>query len=98
MARFDVHRTGDGTLVLDCQADMLASLHTRVVAPLFPPEIEPRVSERLNPVLQIHGEGYVLYPPFIAAVSAEELGAPVTSLAREDMRILSALDMLMSGF
>jgi hypothetical protein len=49
-------------------------------------------------MLQIHGEGYVLYPQFIAAVSAEELGAPVTSLAREDMRILSALDMLMSGF
>lgn len=98
MARFDVHRTGDGAFVLDCQADILSYLHTRVVAPLFPAEIEPKVSERLNPMLHIEDEGYVLYPQFLAAVSARELGPPITSLAHEGTRILAALDMLTSGF
>ncbi len=98
MARFDVHQTGDGAYVVDCQADILSYLHTRVVAPLFPTEIEPKVSERLNPMLHVEGEEFVLYPQFLAAVSARDLGPAITSLAHEDTRILAALDMLTSGF
>ena len=98
MARFDVFKTREGACVLDCQADVLAYLHTRIVAPLFPSELEPRVSERLNPGFDIDGEHYVLYPQFIAAVSTKELSSVVASLSHENARILAALDLLISGF
>lgn len=36
MAKFDVCRLDAGILVLDCQADLLSDLRTRLVVPLVP--------------------------------------------------------------
>ena len=98
MARFDVIKTKSDGLVLDCQSDFLAYLRTRFVVPLLPPELEPKVAERLNPVFVIEGRNYVLYPQFAASMSVRELGPMVTSLVDEHSRIMDALDMLMIGY
>jgi toxin CcdB len=98
MARFDVFKTADGAYVVDYQSDMLDYLHTRFVIPLFPPEIEPKISERLNPVFVIGGERYVLYPQFAASITQQELKEHVTSLADDDFAIIGAFDMLTTGY
>jgi toxin CcdB len=98
MARFDVYRTPTDSIVVDCQADVLAHLRTRFVVPLLSEELEPKVADRLNPIFEIEGGRYVLYPQFAAAMRVQDLKQHVTSLGHQQEQIMGALDMLISGF
>ena len=98
MARFDVLETVDGALVVDCQADFFGFLKTRFVVPLLPPELEPKVADRLNPVLVIDNEQYVFYTQFAAAMSVAKIRRRVTSVETHHIEIMDALDMLISGY
>lgn len=99
MAKYDVYRMRDGrALVLDCQADLLDALNTRLVVPLLPIDEAPPAMARLNPVFQIEGRRVVMATQFAAAVMMRELGEWVASLADEQDAIGNALDMLGSGF
>jgi toxin CcdB len=97
MAQFDVYRSArvKGYL-LDCQSDLLDSLATRVVIPMFPAQTMIAAT-RLNPVFAIAGQNYVLQTPMILSLPKERLHTPVASLAAYRRDIISALDMLWSG-
>lgn len=98
MARFDVFAMRDAeTLVVDCQADLLADLKTRVVVPLIREDAAPKPARRLNPVFLVAGERFVLMTQFLAAVEVRELGAKVGSLESEGETVLGALDFLLTG-
>ena len=98
MARFDLHRIkGIPGYFLDCQADVLNHLNTRVVVPVQPPDMAPKPGARLNPIFSIGGEEHVMVTQFASALPVAELGAPVESLAHEHDRIMAALDMLLIG-
>ena len=99
MARFDVHEMKDGSgLVVDCQADILAGLGTRLVVPLMPIEAAPRPFARLNPPVEVGGARFLFVPQHAASVQVSELGRVVESLAAEDMAISNAFDMLLTGY
>lgn len=98
MARFDIFRLrSDGSLVLDCQADLLDQLATRLVVPLILQCDAPPPISRLNPILVVAGNEYVMMTQFAAAIELRELGPLVTSQVADDMRISNALDMLLTG-
>lgn len=99
MAKFDVfrRRSGEGYL-LDCQSDLLSPLSTRFVAPLLPAEQAPKPAARLNPLFEIDGGSYVMLTQFAAAILVSELGERAGSLGDQDIAIINALDMLISGF
>jgi toxin CcdB len=98
MARFDVfpNRHGPGYL-LDCQADILATLNTRFVVPLLPPDEAPIAGRQLNPSFEIEGATVIMYTQFAAAVPRGDLASPVASLSDEHAAIMNALDMLITG-
>jgi toxin CcdB len=97
MARFDVHVGGHGRgYLLDCQADLLSHLGTRVVVPLLPLDGVPRAS-RLNPVFRIGQDDVLMSPQLIFAIPRERLAAPVASLADEHSTIMNAINMLLAG-
>lgn len=96
MAQFDVHRLGGG-LVVDCQADLLSYIASRLVAPLVPQADAPPPAQRLNPVFDVDGETYVLVTESAGAVPARQLGPVVASLADRWFDITAALDTLISG-
>jgi toxin CcdB len=98
MAQFDVYKTGDGATVVDCQSDLLSHLKTRLVIPLLPPDLEPPMTERLNPAFDIDGQRYVLFPQFAASIHIRELRERVASLTNRYLDITRALDMLVSGY
>jgi len=98
MAQFDVYRTREGALVVDCQSDLLSSYNTRIVAPLLEPQDNLPVMTRLNPRLRVGEQEHVLMIEFLAAVPVSSLGASVTSLIQHEYAIKAALDMLISGF
>lgn len=98
MARFAVHRmAGSGLLVMDCQADILAGLNTRVVVPLLPLVEAPKPARNLNPVFEFEGASHVLVAQQLSAVERRELGRQVGSLAAHEREILNALDFLLTG-
>lgn len=98
MARFDVYALKrGGALVLDCQADLLSGLNTRVVAPLVALAKAPPPARHLNPVFEVRGERFVLMTQLLSAVEVRELGACVGSLGDQGEAVLGALDFLMTG-
>lgn len=98
MARFCVYSGPDGSLLLDCQADVLDHLNTRFVVPLMPPDSAPIAAARLNPAFEIGEDRYVMYTQFAASVPVGDLKHRVVSLDHESFAIMNALDMLITGY
>ena len=99
MARYDLHSAApEPGFLLDCQADTLSHLNTRLVIPIRPPDQAPIAASRLNPSFSIDGARYVMVTQFASAVPAKALGVSVGSLAGEHDRIMAAIDMLLTGY
>ncbi len=98
MARYEAWPNPDGHgWLLDVQADLLGDLNTRIVVPLMPVAVAPRPATRLNPVMQIHDDSFVMVTQFLSAMPVAVLqGAPV-SLAAQSEAIMGALDLLLTG-
>lgn len=98
LAQFDVYRlNSSGTLVIDCQSDLLEQLNTRLVVPLLPRDAAPMPARRLNPVFMIGGEDHVMVTQFAAAVERRELADVVFTLRDLSFEVIGALDVLISG-
>lgn len=97
MARFDVYPGARGRgYLLDCQADYLSDLGTRVVVPLLPSEGLPRPT-RLHPIFNIAEKPHIMSTHLLFAIPTERLGRTVMDLRDEHDRIMNALDMLLTG-
>lgn len=98
MARFDIFDGAKGKgFLLDCQADFLSDLESRVVVPLLPAVNLP-IATRLNPIFEIDQARYVMATHLIFAIPNNRLGAAVANVAQQRDEIMSALDMLLTGF
>lgn len=75
MAQFQVYRVSNGRLVLDLQTDLIDT-GSRVVAPLIPISVGPRVIGRLEPVFEIEGDAHALHTAEMAAIPSALLKAP----------------------
>lgn len=96
MAQFDVHRLGDG-LVIDCQADLLSHIASRLVVPLVPRSDAPPPVHRLNPIFEVDGDEYVMVTESAASVRTQQLGPVVARFASRSFEITGAFDVLLSG-
>ena len=80
------------------QNDLLTrNLDTLVVAPLEPAS-SSTFADRLNPRVEVDGDAFVVIAQEIVTVRKSVLGKPRASLASERDKIISALDMLFTGF
>ena len=98
MAKFDVYRSIDGSMLLDCQSDLLRHLYTRFVAPLVRPDDAVQVDRRLTPLLDVAGSEMLMLTHFASAIPVGALGHCIASVADQEFSVASALDMLISGF
>lgn len=96
MAKGDIFRFEDGYAV-DVQSDLLFDLQTRVVVPLRPMSEYGQPADRLNPIIWINGEQWVLLPQFIATLDRAEIGEKVGEF-EDDFALTNALDMVFHGF
>ncbi|MEP9358867.1 CcdB family protein [Sphingomonas sp. KR3-1] len=97
MAQYDVHPIDGGALVVDCQADTLSHLESRVVIPLLRRDEAPPATDFLHPILNVSGQTLVLATQLMTAVRKSELGRPVASLADARYAIVRATDLLLTG-
>jgi len=99
MARFDVYRErGDGGYMLDCQADILHGLDTRLTVPLFAFDRAPLPAGRLNPIFTIGDARFVMMTQYASAIRTVQIGTRVGNLGDEQAAIMNALDMLLTGY
>ncbi|WP_326523286.1 CcdB family protein [Sphingomonas sp.] len=94
MAQFDVFRLGDGSLVLDCQSDLIDRYDTRLVVPLIAYAPDMVMMTRLHPRFSVAGEDVVMVTQFATSVRARELRHRVGSLEQERLQIVGAIDVL----
>ena len=104
MAQFDVYRNPNPATraripyLLDVQSDLLDTLATRVVVPLYKPEaLRGKAAERLNPVFEIEGRKVTTHTPELAGVPRKNLGEPLDNLSSERNAIIAALDLVFTG-
>jgi len=97
MPQFDVYRSAEGALLLDCQSDALGFLATRLVVPLLPSARAPARQARLNPVVSVGGEDYVMVTQFAATVPVRELKQATANLGGARYEIINAFDVLLTG-
>ncbi len=103
MAQWDVHRNPSRAsrdrvpYLLDIQADLLRSLGTRVVVPLYDPVAFGPRARRLNPVLVIEGREVVASFAELAGIPLSALGERVDGADHARTSLVAALDCLLSG-
>jgi toxin CcdB len=100
MAQFDVYRLPRGAgsvLVVDVQNKLFDGLATRVVAPLYPVSAKDKPILRLNPVVEIEGQLYLLAIQEMSALRVKSLGAKVASLEARRDEIVAAIDFLITS-
>ena len=85
--------------LLDVQSDIIGELNTRLVIPLFLlDEVSGRPARRLNPVVNVNGEDFLVMTHEMASVRQSQLGEEVVSVQEHRQAIKNALDFLLDGF
>lgn len=104
MPQFAVHRNPNAAtrtaipLLLDVQSDLLETLGTRVVIPLYTPAaVQDGVIGTLTPRLEVDGASYVAVTSELAGIPRKSLGVQVGNLSNHRYDIVAALDLLLTG-
>ena len=104
MAQFDVYENlnpetrSTVPYLLDLQADLLDSLSTRVVVPLFTVAAMAKAAKHLNPQFKIKRLTVTMSTAELAGINLHLLGDKVCSLKEHRAEIMAALDFLFTGF
>lgn len=98
MAQLDVYLTDFGDHLVDVQSNLFDHFDTRIVVPLLDLTVASKPISRLNPIFDVGGRSLVLYPQLALAVPVADLGQPIGSLEQHHFTIMSALDMLLTGY
>ena len=84
--------------LLDVQSDIIGELNTRMVIPLFPlAAFTGRPAQRLNPMIIVEGDKYLVMTHEMAGVRQTQLGAIVAEVQESRQLIKDAIDFLMDG-
>ena len=86
-------------LLLDVQSELLASLETRLVVPLAPAaDYKGKAMTTLTPSFEIDQKSYVKLTHQMAGIARSEMGVEVADLSNHRQDIISAIDLLITGF
>lgn len=104
MPQFALHRNPNPAsrtaipLLLDVQSELLESLSTRVVIPLYiPAAVQDGIIATLMPRIEVDGEPYIAVTPELAGIAKKSLGAQVSDVSHRRYEIIAALDLLLTG-
>ncbi len=105
MAQFVIHQYKNSTskstvpYLLDIQNDFLEDLETRLVIPVYPMIVlQGKRLTKLTPVIEIVGAQYILMIPELASISKKYLGVEILNISQHRTMVLSAIDLMVTGF
>jgi len=79
------------------QSDLIAGLHSTIVAPLIP-RAHMSGANRLNPIIVVNEQEYWLATHELFAVDRRILRAPIANMSERRQAITAALDLIFLGF
>ena len=89
----------DVPFLLDVQSDLLSSLATRMVVPLYRQDaVRSQAMTRLTPLLRFQEKALVAMVPEMAGISLRGLGPAAGTLPEARQAVLQAIDLLLTGF
>ena len=104
MTQFTVYKNSNRSTqknypyLLDIQTNLLSMLRTTVVIPLMQKKVAgDHIISRLNPVLKIKNESFILMTQNIAGVDRDVHGAEVCELHIYRSAVISAFDFVLTG-
>jgi toxin CcdB len=104
MPQFAVHRNPNPAtrktipLLMDVQSDLLDTLGTRVVVPLYAPAaLQEGIVGTLMPRIEVDGKEYVAVTSELAGIPRKSLGKQVADMSHRRYDIVAALDLLLTG-
>jgi toxin CcdB len=103
MAQFSVYKNPAKTadiypFLVEIQSDFLSDLRSTIVLPLSPLEIIGfKPISRLNPIVVIQGQRYVVMTQELAGISRSILGDVCGSVETYRLEIITAIDFVLSG-
>jgi len=104
MAQFDVYANPNPATkrtipyLLDIQVDLLNTLTTRVVIPLYTVSAMGKAAKHLNPRFSVKRATVIMSTAELAGVAVKGLGDKVCSLKEHRNEIIAAIDFLVTGF
>lgn len=88
----------DYPYLLNVQSDIIDELNTRMVIPLVPlAAFIGRPAQRINPIISVEGNKYLVMTHEMAGVRLAQLGEPVTDLQESRQIVKAAIDFLIDG-
>ncbi len=85
--------------LINVQSSLLDSLDTRLVIPLsLTSRFDKKPIKGLNPMLTVDGEEFIILTQQMAAIRLISLGQTVFDGSEKRQEILSAIDLLITGF
>lgn len=103
MAQFVIHQYKNSkssvSYLLDIQNNFLEDLETRLVIPVYPANVlQGKRMTKLTPMIEIDGAQYILMIPELASISKKYLGVEILNISQHRTMILSAIDLMVTGF
>nr|WP_314263378.1 CcdB family protein [uncultured Moellerella sp.] len=91
--------SGNYPYLLDIQSDTMDLLETRLVIPLFVhKQVHTKLPTRLNPLIEIDGQSFVIMTHQMASVTKSLLDSEVADAISSKDQIKRARDLLIDGF
>lgn len=103
MAQYDYHAVANDAAeyapyLIELQSDLVSGLDAVIVAPLLPLASAGPLVKRLNPIMRIDGDDYVLRIEELVSLPRAALGNRIGSLKNQRDAMTAAIDLLFLGF
>ncbi|WP_312665641.1 CcdB family protein [Pantoea sp. CTOTU49201] len=95
----NTNRNSEYPYLVDVQSEIIGELASRIVIPLYPlNQFKKKQVKRLNPVIQVEGEEFLVMTHEMASVRVSLLGDQVMDARVYRQRIKDSVDFIFDGF
>ncbi|MET3076399.1 CcdB family protein [Pantoea leporis] len=95
----NTNRNSEYPYLVDVQSEIIGELASRIVIPLYPlKQFKKKQVERLNPVIKVEGEEFLVMTHEMASVRVLLLGDQVMDARVYRQRIKDSVDFIFDGF
>ncbi len=105
MSQFSIHENLNPVskrlypYLINVQSSLLDALDTRLVIPLsLKSNFDGKPIKNLNPILTMNNDDFMILTQQMAAIHLKNLGQKISDGSEKQKEILSAIDLLITGF
>lgn len=95
----NTNKNSDYPYLVDVQSEIIGELNSRIVIPLLPVNrLKNKQVKRLNPIIQVEGEEFLVMAHEMASVRTSMMGERVMDARAYRQLIKDSIDFIFDGF